>query len=96
MTKKKVKKPQQKKQVKTTNVKKSKPVKPSKTELVKRHLLEKKPITKKECIQKYKTARLSAIVYELKLRGIAIDSKQIKTPHGKYVVYELKSKKNKK
>ena len=68
----------------------------TKTEKVKNHLLENKKITSWEAIQLYKATRLSAIIFNLRDRGmnietitkIAKDEEGHSYPYAEYVLVE--------
>lgn len=68
----------------------------TKTEKVKNHLLEYKKITSWDAIKLYRATRLSAIIYNLRDRGMniqtitkqGIDENGTKYPYAEYVLVE--------
>jgi hypothetical protein len=62
----------------------------NKTELVKKHLLKHKTITSWQAIQLYKATRLSAIIFNLKDKGMNIETEMIRKPdEAPYGLYKL-------
>ena len=49
----------------------------SKAEMVRQHLRSKKTITSWEAIQEYKVTRLADVIWQLKKRGMEIDTKMM-------------------
>ena len=76
----------------------------NKTQKVQLHLIEKGSITSWEAIQEYGATRLSAIIFNLRARGMNIETVMVeftdrfgdKAKYGKYVLKENNYEENKK